>query len=47
MYVGDLGEEIQAFARDGTFVTQWEADRRRQRIGYGPRAIATDNQNHV
>jgi tripartite motif-containing protein 71 len=47
VYVGDLGEEIQVFARDGTFITQWEGDRRRQRIGYGPRAIATDSQSHV
>ena len=45
--VGDLGDEIQIFARDGTFITQWEGDSWRQRIGYSPRAIATDNQNHV
>jgi tripartite motif-containing protein 71 len=47
VYVGDLGDEIQIFARDGTFITQWEGDSRRQRIGDGPRAIATDNRNHV
>jgi DNA-binding beta-propeller fold protein YncE len=47
VYVGDLGDEIQIFARDGTFITQWEGDRRRLRIGDSPRAIATDNQNHV
>ena len=47
VYVGDLGDEIQIFARDGTFITRWEGDRRRQRIGDGPRAIATDSQNHV
>ncbi len=39
--------EIKIFARDGTFITQWEGDTRRQRIGGGPRAIATDSQNHV
>ena len=47
VYVGDLGDEIQVFARDGAFITQWEGDRRRQRIGDGPRAIATDSRNHV
>jgi tripartite motif-containing protein 71 len=44
VYVGDLGDEIQIFARDGTFITQWEGD---QRLGDGARAIATDSQNHV
>ena len=47
VYVGDLGEEIQVFARDGTFITQWEGDRGRRGLGYGMRAIATDSQNHV
>ena len=45
--VGDFGDEVQVFARDGTFITQWEGDSWRWRIGDGPRAIATDNQNQV
>ena len=47
VYVGDLGDEIQIFTRDGAFITQWESDTWRRRIGDGPRAIATDSQNHV
>ena len=47
VYVGDLGDEIQIFARDGTFITQWEGDSRRRPVGDSPWAITTDSQNHV